>query len=230
MGRVIIKSDTTKNPISLIGEYAGICWNADTSDKEKNYQRGISCIKSGHGRTMEFPDVYMILDGYSARVIREFYTHIGGAPTRLQSSTRYINYQKGFEYITPPSLEKSLASSVASQIYKDTMKNIQKSIQSLEKLGVPREDTALLLPLAMSTTVAVKMNSRTLTDMSRQRQCSRAYWEFRELFKDISESLKNYSPEWKTFVEMNFMPKCEVYGYCPEKKSCGRKPTKQENT
>jgi len=179
---------------------------------------------------MEFPDVYMILEGYSARVIREFYTHIGGAPTRLQSSTRYINYQKGFEYIIPPSLEKSLDASAALQIYRNTMKNIQQSLQTLEGLGVPREDTALLLPLAMSTTVAVKMNSRTLTDMSRQRQCSRAYWEFRGLFKDISESLKNYSPEWKVFVEMNFMPKCEVYGYCPEKKSCGRKPPKQENT
>ena len=82
MGTVTILPYTTKNPISLIGEMAGVCWGADTSDPAKNYKRGWDCITSGHGRTMEFPDVYMILDGYSARVIREWYTHIGGRRPR----------------------------------------------------------------------------------------------------------------------------------------------------
>ena len=82
MGKIIIQKETTKNPISLIGEEAGVCWNANIKDDEKNYSRGIDCLASGHGRTWEFPQVYMILDGYSARVIREFYTHIGGSPTR----------------------------------------------------------------------------------------------------------------------------------------------------
>ena len=102
MSKVIIKTDRTcPDPIRLIGEMAGVCYGADTEDIEKNFKRGINCLKSQHGRTFEFPDVYMILDGYSARVIREFYTHIGGLPTRLQSSTRYIDYSKnGFEYIT----------------------------------------------------------------------------------------------------------------------------------
>ena len=74
---------------------AGVCYNANIENDEKNYKRGMDCIKSMHGRTTEFPDVYMVLDDYSARVIREFYTHIGGAPTRLQASTRYIDYEKG---------------------------------------------------------------------------------------------------------------------------------------
>lgn len=77
MGKVIITTDTCKDPISMIGRYAGFCWGADTENPEKNYNRGIGCINSEHGRTREFPDVYMIFDGYSARVIREWYTHIG---------------------------------------------------------------------------------------------------------------------------------------------------------
>lgn len=93
MGTVTIQRFTYKNPISMIGEEAGVCWGADTSDPEKNYKRGLDCLENEHGRTFEFPDVYMILDGYSARVIREWYTHIGGAPTRLQASTRYIDYR-----------------------------------------------------------------------------------------------------------------------------------------
>ncbi len=41
-----------------------------------------------------------MLEGYSARVIRKWYTHIGGQPTRLQASTRYIDYEHGFSYVT----------------------------------------------------------------------------------------------------------------------------------
>ena len=61
----------------MIGEEAGVCWGADITNQEKNYKRGLDCLESEHGRTFEFPDVYMILDGYSARVIREWYTHVG---------------------------------------------------------------------------------------------------------------------------------------------------------
>ena len=100
MGSVTILKETTKNPITLMGERAGICWNADISDPIKNYERGLDCIKSGHGRVMEYVNVEMVIDGFSARVIREWYTHIGGAPTRLQASTRYIDYND-FNYVIP---------------------------------------------------------------------------------------------------------------------------------
>ena len=93
MGTVIITKDTTKHPITMIGRYAGVCWGANTSDNEKNYKRGLDCIKSEHGRTWEFPDVYAIIDGYSAKVLREWYTHVGGLPTRLQASTRYTTFR-----------------------------------------------------------------------------------------------------------------------------------------
>ena len=72
MGQVIILPETPKNPLSLIGERAGICWNADVSDDEKNIKRGISCIDSGHGRTMEFVDVHMIIDMFRLTFIRAY--------------------------------------------------------------------------------------------------------------------------------------------------------------
>ena len=223
MGRVIIQEETTVNPISLIGKEAGVCWGADTANAERNYRRGMDCLESGHGRTFEFPEVYMILDGYSARVIREFYTHIGGGPTRLQASTRYINYEAGFEYVTPPSVEKNPE---ALEKYTGLMKNIQKTLKELEELGVPREDSAMGLPLGMETKIVVRMNLRTLMDMSHQRMCARAYWEYRRLFNDLIKALGEYSEEWKYMVDHYFMPKCELTGFCTEKRSCGRKPKK----
>ena len=70
MGKITIQNYTCKTPITMIGFEAGICWGADTADEKKNYRRGLDCLESGHGRTFEFPDVYLTLEGYSARVIR----------------------------------------------------------------------------------------------------------------------------------------------------------------
>ena len=75
-----------------------------------------------------------------------------------------------------------------------------------------------------ATKVVDKRNLRNLCDMSRQRMCSRAYWEYRQMFKDIYNALSEYSEEWKTITEMCFHPKCAVTGYCIEKNSCGMMP------
>ena len=218
MGTVTILPETTKDPITLIGERAGVCWGADIQSPKKNYKRGLDCIQSGHGRTLEFVNVELILDGYSARVIREWYTHIGGAPTRLQASTRYINYGE-FEYIVPDSIKDI---PLARATYGNAMYTIQKAVDELEKIGVPREDVANMLPLGMTTKIVDKRNLRNLVDMSRQRMCNRAYWEFRQLFEDICVALCDYSHEWQTVVSTHFEPKCKALGYCPEKNGCGK--------
>lgn len=222
MGTIIIQPYTTKIPLQMIGEQAGICWNSNITDEDKNKKRAVACINSGHGRVMEFPDVYMIIEGYSARVIREWYTHLGGAPTRLQASTRYINYED-FDYIVPHSIRKNKEATV---IYNKAMHNISKALKELEYLDIPKEDSALLLPLGMTTKIVCKHNLRNLVDMSHQRMCSRAYWEYRELFADLRQALSEYSDEWKYLIDHCFKPKCEINipAGCPEEKSCGKYP------
>lgn len=234
MGTITILPETTRNPITLMGERAGICWGADTGSPEKNYKRGLDCLESGHLRVAEYVNVEMVLDGYSARVIREWYTHIGGMPTRLQASTRYIDYGE-FEYVTPPSIAKEPA---AKALYDATMAMIADAMRRLEhmnhvnevaELGFPREDIAMLLPLGMTTRIVDKRNLRNLIDMSRQRMCQRAYWEFRELFSDIKDALCLYSDEWAKVIAKTFMPKCAAMGYCPEKHGCGKYPGRDDN-
>lgn len=224
MPSVTIMPETVKDPISLIGRCAGVCWGGNTENPEQNYKRGLGCIESDHGRTLEYPDIYAVLDGYSARVIREWYTHIGCLPTRLQASTRYINYDN-FAYVTPPSIERNEES---LQIYQSAMNDIVTAYEKLQSIGVPKEDAAMLLPLGMTTRIVDKRNLRNVADMSHQRMCSRAYHEYRKLFNDYIKALSEYSEEWATLVKMLMKPKCEVFGYCPEKNSCGRKPKKGE--
>lgn len=228
MGTITILPETTKNPITLMGARAGVCWGANISDNEKNYKRGLDCIQSGHGRVMEYVNVEMIIDGYSAKVLREYYTHIGGSPTRLQASTRYIDYSKGdgFSYTVPDSVKTHPYTLLQWISFMGVINdNIQKFINDY---NVPIEDATMLLPLAYSSKMVDKRNLRNLVDMSRQRMCSRAYWEYRELFKDICNALREYSDEWKWIVDNLFHAKCDEVGYCTESKSCGRKSKKGE--
>ena len=217
MGKITIMPYTNKYPMSLMGEAAGYCWGSDTSDPEKNIARAIDCIEHGHGRVSEFGDVYMTIEGYSARVMRELYTHIGGAPTRLQESTRYVKYD-GFDYVKPHNMTKD-----QEDLYCWAMEDIMSSYRALLDAGMKKEDAANILPLGMMSKMVLRINARTLIEMSHQRECSRAYWEFRELFRDIKAALCEYSDEWATLVNNYFMPKCEFFGYCNERKPCKKK-------
>lgn len=222
MGKITILPETTIDPISLMGRRAGICLGKDITDSEKNYKRGLDCIKSNHGRVFEFVNIEAIIEGYSARVIREWYTHIGGSPTRLQSSTRYVNYDN-FEYIVP----KTVQTEEQKTWYNNAIDTISQTLKNLEESGVKREDAAMLLPLGMTTKIVDKRNVRSVISMAEQRMCSRAYWEYRELFNEYIKQLKLYSEEWTTLIPMVMKPKYETLGYCPEKYSCGRKSQKK---
>ena len=82
----------------------------------------------------------------------------------------------------------------------------------------------------MTTKIVLRTNLRNLIDMAHQRLCTRAYWEFRKLMKDIINALREYSDEWKILIDEYkvFQPKCDVCGFCTEKDSCGRQPKKTE--
>lgn len=209
----------------MIGEFSGICWGANVEDRQKNIKRAWDCIESGHGRTEEFPEVYCVIDGYSAKCLRELYTHIGGSPTRLQASTRYIDYAKGFDTVIPTSIADN---EFAKKIWDDTVKAIADGMNKLKEAGYPKEDYTNLLPLAYKSKMVWRVNLRTLVNFFGMRLCSRAYWEIRNLARELKDALSGYSPEWKEIADALFVPKCEQIGYCTEHFCCGRKPKKEE--
>lgn len=212
---ITIKSCPT-NPLNYIGEIAGICWNSDTSDIDKNIKRAKSCIKSGHGRIMEYIDVAFIINGYSARCIRELGRHIIGT-TYLQESTRYVNYEE-FEYYTPFTKESS------KKLYDEFMSTVSDTYRELEDEEESKEDIANILPLGMDTKIVWKINLRALIHFMNMRLCSRAYKEIRQLCNEIKILLSEYSDEWKWICDNYFVPNCKAIGYCIEDKCCGLMP------
>ena len=213
--------DTTDRfPLQKIGKFAGVCWNSPVDDAEKNVRRAKECVSSGHGRVLEFVDVEMCISGYSARAIREYYTHIAGGPTRLQESTRYVDCER-FGYFTPPTV---LSSDESKKIYAETMDFIKNRYARLLESGVSREDAANVLPLGMLTKIVDKRNLRNLVNLMNQRLCTRAYSEIRALATEMKAALAEYSDEWRWICDTLFVPKCDVAGFCTERKSCGRRP------
>lgn len=216
--------DTTdKYPLQKIGKMAGVCWNSPVDNAEKNIKRAKDCITSGHGRVLEYVDIELCISGYSARAIREYYTHIGGGPTRLQESTRYVNCEK-FEYYLPNTAK---ANPEAEQAYKECMDFIRTKYGELLEKGVSKEDAANILPLGMMTKIVDKRNLRNMINLMNQRLCTRAYIEIRTLANEIKKELSEYSEEWKWICENLFVPKCDVTGFCTEIKCCGRRPKKE---
>lgn len=214
----VIKGTTT--PLSDMGIAAGTCWNAPTNDPAKNIRRAMDCIEAGHGRVEEYPDVTVIVSEYSARCIRELYTHIIGV-TRLQDSTRYVNMED-FKFYEPD------MDPAARRVYEGIMGDIRDAYIALLEAGVSKEDAANVLPLGMHTEIVWKVNARALEHFANMRLCARAYKEIRALARELKKVLSEYSPEWKQLVEVIMIPNCQKYLYCTEKFCCGAAPKKSE--
>lgn len=222
MGYITILGGTTEKPLSCIGKRAGICWGADIEDEEKNVKRAKKCILSGHGRVLEYVDIELVINGYSARVMREFERHHIGS-TFLQESTRYVKMDKEGFMVVPPSIYKQFENNDDMKFAVDNYNCALRNLMDIfENNKVPQEDTAMFYPIGMKTKIVDKRNLRSFTEMCGQRLCTRAYWEYRYLMKDIINELCKISDEWCWIADNLFVPKCEKVGYCIEEKCCGK--------
>ena len=209
------------NPLTTIGIVASECYNTKLKDETHARRIAEHCIRSGHGRNLEFADITMTISGYSARMVRELYTHIVGT-SRTQSSTRYIIYDE-FEYITPSNLKGE-----ALEIYQNTMNSIKEGYKKLKDLGIENDITGYILPLGMTSTFNLKINARALEHMANLRMCNRALLEFRQFMKELKQELSKLDEEWKWISDNLLVPKCTKYGYCDEDYGCGLKPKKKD--
>ncbi len=201
----------TPNPLTLMGKTASACWDSTPSP-----QIGIDTIESGHGRVLEFPDIIVEIIGYSTRFARELYTKQVGV-TKLQASTRYVQYSE-FDYYIPESIKNNPQT---LNIYINTMEVISRSYKQLDGYNISKQDIANILPLGMYTKVVLKINARAILDMALTRLCTRALREYRDFMNELINTVSGLDEEWAKIMSYA-KPKCEVYGKCTEKHSCGR--------
>lgn len=212
----------TKKPLNEIGRIAGLCWGANVDNEDNNRKRALKCIDSQHGRVLEFAEVTLEISGYSARVMRELYTHIIGT-SRLQESTRYVNCSN-FEYYKPQCILDESKNIKMANIYNKAMEDICNAYEQLISAGMSKEDSANILPLGMYSKMILKINLRALIHLFNERLCYRAYEEMRYMMYDIKRTLASLEDdEWIAIINKYAVPKCMVTGYCKEEHQCSHK-------
>lgn len=199
------------DPLAVVEQAACVCYDSKPTD---TFRIAKGCMKSGHTSVFEHISFTFHVSGVSRALLAQLTRHrIASYSVRSQ---RYCD-EYGFKYVTPSTVEKT-----ASDIYyAEVMSAAGDAYDGLIDAGMPCEDARMVLPNACCTELVVTMNARALIEASRQRLCSRAQWEIRDLFTAMKREVATVCP----FVAEQMRPQCEAdpkHPFCTEAKSCGR--------
>ena len=199
----------TPAPDDLAMEAAAMCTN------KKPTERGMmNALNSGHESILEHASYTFLVEEVS-RVLLAQLTRHRIASFSVQSQ-RYVNYEDGFGYVIPPSIEALGEEHVKN--YKQEMEIIHAWYCGwCDVLGREhQEDARFVLPNAAHTKIMFTMNGRELRHFLALRECGKAQWEIREMARKVHDAVKEVAP--LTFT--NAGPGC-VRGECPETRPCG---------
>lgn len=183
----------------------------------------------GHHSPLEHVSFTFAIEGVSRALTHQLVRH--RIASYSQQSQRYVELDKTFEYIIPPSIQNSKH----KERYEDIMANLHYSymhitemleeeyiLQGMDKRSANKkaiEDARYVLPNACETKIVVTMNARTLLHFFEKRCCSRAQWEIREMANKMLKICNEISPTLFSLAG----PTCKK-GYCNEgKMSCNPK-------
>ena len=207
----------TGNPMAVVEQAASVCYDSQPTE---TYRIAKTCKASGHTSVLEHISFTFHISGVSRALLAQLTRHRHASFS--VRSQRYCD-EYGFKYITPSSVEKT-----ASDIYyAEVMDAASDAYDGLIDAGMPAEDARMVLPNACCTELYMTMNARALIESSRQRLCSRAQWEIRQMFEAMREAVRPVCPEVADWMR----PKCEddpEHPFCKEAKSCGRNPKLKE--
>ncbi|MBI4831319.1 MAG: FAD-dependent thymidylate synthase [Candidatus Lindowbacteria bacterium] len=170
-------------------------------------------LEMGHLSPFEHASFTFGVEGISRVTSHQLVRH--RIASYSQQSQRYVKKTGGIEYIVPPSISKRKA---LKEQYDRVIAELQDTYRQLIEAGVAAEDARYVLPNAAETKLVVTMNARELRHFFRQRCCTRAQWEIREMAETMLERVREVAPV--LFADSG--PPC-VNGFCPEgDMSCGR--------
>ncbi len=214
----------TPNPDLTTATAAHLCYasssiddlikKVDSAYAEKLLKR---LIGEGHWSVLEHASFTFGIEGVSRALTHQLVRH--RIASYSQQSQRYVN-AKDFSYVIPPKVKDD----------KELTKKFEEFMDKASELygefaeKVPKEDARFVLPNAAESKIIVTMNARSLYNFFERRCCVRAQWEIRILALEMRKLVQEAAP--KLFENADAI--CERLGYCPEGKTCGRYPLKEE--
>lgn len=214
----------TKEPLQTANIAARRCYSPlnnheliDSVDELSDPELGLfigGVMKTGHMSTIEHISFTFAIEGVSRALLAQFTRH------RLASysvqSQRYVDFENGFNYIMPMSVEELGDDAMAE--YAAQMCTIHQWYKAWLERGLKPEDARFVFPEASETKMVVTMNARELLHFLSLRCCNRAQWEIKYVADEMLNLVQRECPE----IFEKAGPSCVMTGRCPEgKRGCG---------
>lgn len=243
----------TQNPIDLMWTAARTCYSEkspidiwdETRDvpkdefkqeiKDKRWELVKKVLDSGHESIAEIVNFTFAIEGVSRVLLAQITRHRIGVVFQVQSQ-RYVEFKESYNTLTEAfdkgteqqeqylkTIAEKYFTGVTNDNYRDYIQALINYLGAIRR-NVKPEDARMILPNATKTNIVMTINLRELMHTSNLRLCTRAQNEIRMLFGIIKEEVKKYDEKLGNLLK----PTCFKLGYCPEHKSCHRKPTKEE--
>lgn len=198
----------TPDPEQAIIKAAANCWQSVPRAEILDH-----IIRAGHWTPLEFASFNFEISGVSRSLTHQLVRKRVGVAF-AQESQRYVKYDEGFEYVTPP----SIAGTDLLIYYERAMGVIELAYERLVNMGIPAEDARFVLPNACCSSIHMSINYHALLDLCKERLCTKAQWEIREMVTRLRECVSEVSLKLASYLQ----PKCHWLHGCPEDKPCGR--------
>lgn len=224
----VVLLNYTRNPLKTIYTAARTCYSAEKPSDiflsdvppEKIFSLLDRVISAGHHSVLEHASFTFAIEGISRACSHQLVRH--RIASFSQQSQRYVD-AGGANFIEPDTV---FANEFAHELYRKYIEDSKNAYNELMSMGIPAEDARFALPAGIETDLVMTMNFRELMNTSQIRLCACSQWEIRWVFEAIRKEI--ISVEELRGLGKYIAPKCEHLGYCPETKSCGRRPTRKE--
>lgn len=203
----------TPEPDKLCAVASATCTQAKAP--EKGSEKALKmAIESGHESVLEHPSFTFMIEGVSRALTHQLVRH--RVASYSMQSQRYVD-KSFFDYVVPGTIGNILDARMLYELHMGATRDVYRK---LVDAGIPEEDARYVLPNACGTNIVVTMDARELRHFFALRCCQRSQWEIRELANAMLAECRKVAP----LIFGNAGAQCKQLGYCPEVKSCGKRP------
>jgi len=174
---------------------------------------------------LEYVDFHFMIEG----VTRAFTHQMVRQRTAVysQESLRFAVKENISEEVALPPSIKDVPQ--GDGVWQNAIDAIDTCYRYLVENGMPAEDARGLLPHSITTRLHYKTNLRNLLEHAGNRLCTQAQFEWRLVFAQLVDAIRNYDPvypptrhsfemgwQFRLIADDNvFRPVCYEKGYCP---------------
>lgn len=220
----IINPEEVKELFYHWGRFASKCYD---TPEGREVGVGKHCLESGHFSGSRSRYIEIDVSNVPRAMIDQIIRKEQGCVKNVESG-RYVDFSD-FEYFTPPVIERIPA---AKEIYDShmemTRKNYSDIVNVLNENGITGEkafeSARGISPMNYNTGMVIGFTIESLIDMCHKRLCVRAQDHSRMFIKKIKDEVIKLIPEMKEHLVIQ----CEYLLWCPEKKTCGLFPKKED--